>query len=434
MNGLSNSRILEKGQVDLRLGNGARVAALAVGTFHLSLPSGLVLELKNCYYVPAISRNIISIPCLDLEGFQFSIKNKCCSFDRNDIFYGSGPLENILYILDQSVHVYNISTKRFKSNDTNQTFLWHCRLDHINEKHIQKLHSDGLLSSFDYESYEKCESCLLGKMAKAPFTGHSERAKDLLELVHTDVCGPMNINDRGNYQYFITFTDDFSRYGYVYLMKHKSESFEKFKEFQNEVQNQLDKKIKTLRSDRGGKYLSQAFNDHLRECGIVSQLTPPETPQWNGMSERRNRTLLDMVRSMMSHADLPPSFWGYALETSAFTLNRCPSKSVEKTPYEMWTGKVPNLSFLKIWGSDAYVKRMFTDKLGPKSDKCFFVGYPKETKRYYFYNSTENKVLLVVAFFLRESFFLRRTVGVKYNSKKFEKHRKMFHPLRKMIN
>ena len=95
-----------------------------------------------------------------------------------------------------------------------------------------------------------------GKMTKAHFTGHSERAKDLLELVHTDVCGPMNINDRGNYQYFITFTNDFSRYDYVYLMKHKSESFEKFKEFQNEVQNQLDKKIKTLRSDRGGEYLS----------------------------------------------------------------------------------------------------------------------------------------------------------------------------------
>lgn len=243
-------------------------------------------------------------------------------------------------------------------------------------------------------------------MTKAPFTGHSERAKDLLELIHTDVCGPMSINARGNYQYFITFTDDFSRYGYVYLMKHKSESFEKFKEFQNEVQNQLGKTIKALRSDRGGEYLSQTFNDHLRECGIVSQLTPPGTPQLNGVSERRNQTLLDMVRSMMSHADLPLSFWGYALETSAFTLNRCPSKSVEKTPYEMWTGKVPNLSFLKIWGCDAYVKRMFTDKLGPKSDKCYFVGYPKETKGYYFYNPTENKV-----FVARNGAFLRKKIS-----------------------
>ena len=91
-------------------------------------------------------------------------------------------------------------------------------------------------------------------------------------------------------------------------MKHKSESFKKFKVFKNEVQNQLSKNIKTLRSDRGGEYLSQEFIDHLRDCGIISQLTPPGTPQWNGVSKRRNRTLLYMVRSMMSQSDLPISF------------------------------------------------------------------------------------------------------------------------------
>jgi transposase InsO family protein len=107
-------------------------------------------------------------------------------------------------------------------------------------------------------------------------------------------------------------------------MRHKSESFEKFKEFQNEVQNQLGKTIKFLRSDCGGEYLSHEFGDHLKQCGIVPQLTPPGTPQWNGVSERRNRTLLDMVRSMMSQADLPLSFWGYALETAAFTLDKVP--------------------------------------------------------------------------------------------------------------
>ena len=121
-----------------------------------------------------------------------------------------------------------------------------------------------------------------------------------------------------------------------------------------------------------------------------------------------------MVRSMMSHADLPPSFWGYALETSAFTLNRCPSKSVEKTSYEMWTGKVPNLSSLKMWGSDAYVKRMFTDKLGPKSDKCFFVGYPKEAKGYYFYNPTKNKVFVAHSgVFLEREFLSKKNSGSK---------------------
>ena len=131
-------------------------------------------------------------------------------------------------------------------------------------------------------------------------------------------------------------------------MRHKSESFDKFKLFKNEVQNQLGKNIRTLRSDQGDEYLSQNFDDHLNDCGIVSQLTPPGTPQWNGVSERRNRTLLDMVRSMMSRTYLPISLWGYALETATFLLNRIPSKAVEKIPYELWTGKRPGLSFLKI--------------------------------------------------------------------------------------
>ena len=116
-------------------------------------------------------------------------------------------------------------------------------------------------------------------------------------------------------------------------MKHKSETFEKFKEFQSEVENHCNKKIKFLRSERGGEYLSYEFGLHLKQCGIVSQLTTPGTPQRNGVSERHNRTLLDMVRSMMSLTDLPLSFWGYALETAAFMLNRARSKSVETTPY-----------------------------------------------------------------------------------------------------
>ena len=107
-------------------------------------------------------------------------------------------------------------------------------------------------------------------MTKVPFTGDSERVDDLLGLIHSDVCGPISSTAKGGYQYFITFTDDYSRYGYLYLMKHKDESFEKFKTFKNEVKNQLGKSIKALRTDRGGEYLSQEFDDYLKYCGIVS--------------------------------------------------------------------------------------------------------------------------------------------------------------------
>jgi hypothetical protein len=115
----------------------------------------------------------------------------------------------------------------------NPTFIWYYRLGHINEQHIERLHEDGFLSSFDFESFDICESCLLGKMTKSPFIGQSERASDLLGLVHPDVCRPMSSVVTGGFQFFITFIDDFSRYGYIYLMRHKSQLFEKFKEFQN---------------------------------------------------------------------------------------------------------------------------------------------------------------------------------------------------------
>ena len=145
----------------------------------------------------------------------------------------------------------------------------------------------------------------------------------------------MSTHARGGYLYFVSFIDDYSRFGYVYLMKYKSETFEKFKEFRTEVEKQLGKSIKTLRSDRGREYLSQEFQSYLRDNGIFSQWTPPYTPQHNGVSERRNRTLLDMVRSMMSNSELPKSFWGYALETVVYILNKVSSKSVELTPYEI---------------------------------------------------------------------------------------------------
>ena len=117
--------------------------------------------------------------------------------------------------------------------------------------------------------FDACEPCLMGKMTKTLFSGTMERATDLLEIIHTDVCGPMSVETHGGYHCFLTFIDDLSRY--VYLMKHKSETLEKFKDFQSEVENHRNKKIKFLRSDRRGKYLSCDFGLQLKQCGIVSQ-------------------------------------------------------------------------------------------------------------------------------------------------------------------
>jgi hypothetical protein len=349
MQGLKNPRRLAKGEVDLRVGNKAKVAALAVGTYEIQLPTGRILELRNCFFVPALSRNLISISALCRTGFKFIFDRYGCSFSFKDELFGTGILNDDLYFVNTLIEVYNVEqpVKR-KRDDVNETYLWHCRLSHIGETRLSKLYKERLIEPDVYETYPTCEPCLKGKMTKSPFTGIGERAKELLELVQTDICGAMSTTAKGGYSYFITFTDDLSRYGYVYLMKYKSESFEKFKEYRNEVEKQTGKSIKTLRSDRGGEYLSNEFTDYLKENGILSQWTPPHTPQLNGVSERRNRTLLDMVRSMMSHAALPISFWGYALETAAHVLNRVPSKSVDTTPYEIWRGKKPSLKHIKF--------------------------------------------------------------------------------------
>ena len=140
------------------MGNGAKVSALAVGNYYISLPSGLILELFNYYYVPALTTNIISISCLDLNGFKITQENKCCSFSKNGVFYGSGNWNNGLYILDLDNQILNIQEKRMKLDKLNKTYLWHCRLGHINEKRISKLHKGGYLDSFDYESYDVYET------------------------------------------------------------------------------------------------------------------------------------------------------------------------------------------------------------------------------------------------------------------------------------
>nr|GEU89500.1 retrotransposon protein, putative, Ty1-copia subclass [Tanacetum cinerariifolium] len=230
------------------------------------------------------------------------------------------------------------------SNELDKSKLWHSRLGHLNKKRIAQLQKDGVLESFDFKSNDVSESCLSGKMTKSPFTRTYEKAEGLLDLVHTDVCGSFRSATKDGKRYYVTFTDDFSRYGYVYLIKHKSDTIEVFKRYQNEVENQLVRKIKVLRSDKGGKYLSIEFFDHLKNYGIVSQLTPPRTPQLNGVCERRNRTLLDMVQSMMCRATFPISFWGYALEKTTHILNLVPTKKVSKTPFEMWKGKQDKIS------------------------------------------------------------------------------------------
>nr|GEV46622.1 ribonuclease H-like domain, reverse transcriptase, RNA-dependent DNA polymerase [Tanacetum cinerariifolium] len=316
--GLRASRKLKPGALSFYVGNGQREAVEAIGIFYLCLTSGLEIVLNNCHYPPSITRGVIFVSRLYEDGFINCFVNNIIQVSRNNMVYFSAIPRDDIFEIDLS------------NSYTNESSIYAVR----NKR--AKLDLDSALLAF-----EKCVSCTSGKMARKPYTHQVERVKDLLGLIHTDVCGPFKIMSRKGASYFVTFTDNFSRYDYVYLLKHKHEVFEFFKVFQKEVENQLGKTIKLLRSDREGEYMSQEFLDHLKDHGIIFYRTPPNMPQHNGVPERRNKTLLDMVRSMISQTTLPKFFWDCALETAACILNMVSTKKVEKTPYEVWHGQAP---------------------------------------------------------------------------------------------
>ncbi|GJV61497.1 retrotransposon protein, putative, ty1-copia subclass [Tanacetum coccineum] len=264
---------------NLKLSHGASISG--------SKGNGLEIVLNNCHYAPSITRGVISVSRLYEDGFINRFVNNTIQVSRNNMVYFSAIPRDGIFEIDLSnsyandSSIYTVSNKRAKL-DLDSALLWHCRLGHISKKRIEKLQHDGLLNSTDLRAFEKCVSCMSGKMARKPYTHQVERAKDLLGLIHTDVCGPFKIMSRQGASYFVTFTDDFSRYGYVYLLKHKHEVFETFKVFQKEVENQLGKTIKSLCSNREGEYMSQEFLDHLKDYGIIAYRTPPYTPQHNG--------------------------------------------------------------------------------------------------------------------------------------------------------
>jgi GAG-pre-integrase domain len=162
MEALKNRRKLRNKEIQLRVGNGAQVAAVTVGCIELCLPSRFIMKLENVYFVPSISKNIISISCQEMNGFSFVIKDNDCSIYIYELYYGSSFMMNVLYMLKINKSVFNIN-KRLKTSHENMTFMWHCRIGHINEKHIKKLHEVGLLGNFNIETINACESCLRKK-------------------------------------------------------------------------------------------------------------------------------------------------------------------------------------------------------------------------------------------------------------------------------
>jgi transposase InsO family protein len=200
------------------------------------------------------------------------------------------------------------------------------------------------------------------------------------------VCGPIATETPNGKKYFITFMDDYSRMVWVRFMRTKDEAFEKFREFAAMMNQQWGQGIGTLRTDNGGEFTSEQFEAYLRQRGIRHQKTVPRSPQQNGVAERMNRTLMEMTRSMLLLAGHPKHLWAEALNAAAYVRNRLPTASTQRTPYEMWYDRIPDVSHLKIWGCVAYAKEERADKLDARGEKLRFVGYEERVKGYHLWD------------------------------------------------
>lgn len=387
------------GSQTVMLGNGTKEDVLGIGTYKLKLRGGKTLLLHDTLYAPGVQCCLVSVVALLKLGFSFYFQLNILDIMYHGDLFGRGCMKDSFFVLDLDYDSDNNSMLAVASNFNihSESVKWHARLGHIGQDRMSRLAKGGLLDQLTKVELPRCEPCLAGKATKKPF-GKAMRVSVPLELIHSDICGPVNVKTRHGAVYFLTFIDDYSRYGYVYLLSYRHEALNMFKRFIAEVETKLDQKVKTLRTDRGREYLSDMFKGFCEEKGIQRQLTIPYTPQQNGVAERRNRTLLDMVRSMMAQANLPIRFWGDALLTSTYILNRVPSKSVSTTPYELWNGRVPSLDHLRPWGSAGYVHNQNHKfgKLGPRATKMVFIRYPEHSKGYVMFGEQPNSGLTEV--------------------------------------
>ena len=267
----------------------------------------------------------------------------------------------------------------------------------------------------------KCHDCIMGKQTRKPFpTNTNPRATRKLERVFSDIC-PVTPESFGHGQYFITFIDEYSRYVWVYIIPNKSSStvLQILRSWLALVQTQTDTKLLTLRMDNGGEYqgeILRTVSTFLDEHGITHEQTSPHSSASNGIAERMNRTLMDMVRSMLLTSGLPAPFWGEALHTAAKIRNRLPTSSLQDniSPHQAWFGIAPKIDHLRVFGCVAFSKIIHPKtKVQTRSDKCCFLGY-EGTTQFRLFDPTTNKVrsrLRDVAFI--EDEFLDRTAFLR---------------------
>ena len=381
----------------VKLGDGRVVDALGKGTVKMKttfkMSDAKNIKMYDVLYVPKLAGNLFSVGAATKRGntVQFR-KSRCFIRGTGGTLQGMGTQRaDGLYQLDVEGSVPVCHSASVAAS------VWHQRLGHTTK--LKELKD--LVNGVDYSAEEEvpfCEGCVEGKLAKKPYKSIGGiRSKHKMQLIHSDVCGPMQTESIGGARYFVTFIDDYSRCCKVYFVRQKSEVFSKFKEFEKTFSNECGQRVTRLRTDNGGEYTSKEFQEYLKAQGIHHEMTVPHSPQQNGVAERKNRTLVEAARSMLSHAKLPKMYWAEAVATAAYIQNRLPTSVLkQETPYERWCGKKPDMRHMRVFGCVAYahIPDEHRRKLDKKTEKLRFVGYANNAKGYRLYDEEKRRIVI----------------------------------------
>jgi transposase InsO family protein len=278
-------------------------------------------------------------------------------------------------------------------------WLWHRRLGHVGMKQLKKLLSHDLvngLKDIEFEKDRLCSACQAGKQVGSAHPKKSTMSTcKAFELLHMDLFGPTTYSSIGGNKYGFVIVDDFTRFTWVFFLSDKSEVFDTFKTFVKRVHNEFEIKIKKIRSDNGSEFKNTRIGDLCDDFGIGHQFSAKYNPPSNGVVERKNRTLLDMARTMLNEYNVSHKFWDEAINMACYSINRLYCHPLlEKTPYELLHGRKPNISFFRVFGCKCYILKKGTrlGKFDSRCDEGFLLGYSTTSKAYRVWNNASGLV------------------------------------------
>ncbi|UYV83888.1 hypothetical protein LAZ67_X000522, partial [Cordylochernes scorpioides] len=356
------------------------------------------VTLNDVLFVPQARRNLLSVSQTEDKGKHIKICNhKARVFSDNRVICVARNLNGLYIVRGKPI----LQNAHLASSSPPTLELWHKRFMHINADTLNKLAKNCVVNGLEISKGEMsiCDDCCMTKSTMAPHKSspYKIKTKNLLELVHSDLCGPFPVESFAGSRYFLTFTDDFSRRVAVYFLKHKYQVIEYFDIFRARAERETGHKIKRLRTDNGLEYCNKNFKQKLESLGIKHELTNSYSPQQNGVSERLNRSLLDMARASMHNADLPQKFWAESVNCAAYIKNRSLCSALDnKVPEEIWISRKVSVRHFKIFGALAYahIPKQKRKKFDRRAKRCILVGYSTQSKGYRLWDNDSKQVFI----------------------------------------